>query len=301
MKHSTIYNIIVLERRDTINRYGEEIIISEELKQTIRNIKPLPGSKVREGLSILNYIFIGNILYFGYQNHCYSLEQMKFLFTRLKGEHGCYQYKEFDDYIALINQILDKMGITEEIYQKYKEDCYQDIRGEMLKRYTSFKERCGEEASIKYSLETRNSYAYLNYFFDNFVPFEIVETISEQGFYNIILVYEKEEDYKRLEKYVERQYTSEFEEASNKPILVFQKVFEPLFPHIQFVYDDIRMNKATIYVDLKREETDIMDNLDYEDYMLLYTSRIDDMINIAYQFSNYYCEIEAEFPKENEE
>lgn len=285
-----------------MDRYGEEIIVSEELKQTINDIKPLPKEKIKEGFSILNYIFIGNIIYFGYQNQCYNMEQMRYLFEQIHSYHGCYRYQEFDDYIALINQVLDKMGLTEDMYQLYKEECYKDIRMEMLKRYVEWKKKCREPISDTYSLKTRNTFAYLNYYFDNFVPFTIVEDITDKGFYNAVLTFEELEDYQKLQAYMEQEYEIEYEEASNKPSFVFQKLFEPLFPQFQFTYDEIRKEKATIYVEnLKREETDITENLDYEDDLLVYSNNIVIMMEIALQCSSYYCKVEEKFEKGEEE
>lgn len=283
-----------------LDRYGDPIIVSEELKQVIHSMKPLPEKKKKEGLSLLSYSFPGNIIYFGYLNQCYNLEQMEILFSHLHGAYSYWQYADFNDYVDFINSIFDKMGLTEATYQKYKEEYLKGFKKEMLNSYVTFRNLVKEP--ILYSFDTRKGYAYLDYYFNNFVPFEVYECLSDHHFYNAMLYFEEENKtnttYKRLETYVRNQYPGEFEESFNKAAFVFKKVFMPVIKKYHFHIDDTNPNQVFIYVeDIKREETDYFNYITDEDQykIVVYSNNITIMLEIVYNMSMYFLDNEEEF------
>lgn len=269
-------------------RNGDEIILSKELQKAIENIKPLPKEKLKEGLSLLNYRYPLNIIYFGYVNHCYDVDGLKELNTFFSC-HRYFNFKEFHDYLNFCNSIFDKMGVTEEVYYEHKE------------YIKSLKKNLLGSNFLKYSLETRNNLAKVDCRFDDFSPYELNEYISDNNYYvTINFEYDGFNDtpYQLLDYYVYKKYSNEYENTDNEILLLFEKLYASILKDYQYSREITEENQVFIFLeDIKKEETDYLEyvNDDEEDKIIFFANNISVMLNIANQLANYYLDNEMEY------
>lgn len=269
-------------------RNGDEIILSKELQETIENIKPLPKEKLKEGLSLLNYRYPLNIIYFGYVNHCYDVDGLKELNTFFSC-HRYFNFKEFHDYLNFCNSIFDKMGVTEEVYYEHKE------------YIKSLKKNLLGSNFLKYSLETRNNLAEVDCRFDDFSPYELNEYISDNNYYvTINFEYDGYNDtpYQILDYYVYKKFADEYENANNENLLIFEKLYTEILKDYKYSIEITEENQVFIFLeDIKKEETDYLEYVsdDEEDKIIFFANNISVMLNIANQLANYYLDNEMEY------
>lgn len=274
-----------------LDRNEYEIVISDELKEVIDNVKELPKDKLKEGLSLLSYTYPKNMIYFGYLNNCYNLNGMK----EIEEFFDCYRYfifKNFDDYIKVFNNILDKMGLTEEVYNENKENI-KYVKKYMLDKYI---EKTNNKA--KYSFEDRNGLAQINRYFDGFEPYEINEYINDKNYYFVTLNFENNIEYQILDYYVYKKYKKEYENADNEALLIFESIYASILKDYKYSIETTEENQVFVFLeDINKEETDYLEFVsdDEEDQIIIFTNNINVMLELANRLSDYFMDSEVEF------
>ena len=282
-----------------LDRYGNEIVISEKILNIINGIKVLPEDKLKEGLSVLSYIFPGNIIYFGYLNKCYDLEDMKNLYSFFCGSYRYFHFKEYDDYIKMMNNILDKLGLTEEVYNKYK-DYIKKLKSNMLDK--DAERRIINNKRVECSFETRSNFAYLEYYFDDFTPYKISEEINEKNYYFTTLNFEyngyNDTPYQILDYYAYKKYADKYENADNENLLIFEKLYTEILKDYKYSIETTEENQVFIFLeDTKKEETDYLEYVsdDEEDKIIFFSNNTIVMLELASKLSNYFMDNEMKF------
>lgn len=286
-----------------LDRYGNEIIISNELKSIIDNIKELPKDKIKDVVSLLNYSYPQNIIYFGYANHCYDLKDME----KISEFFSCYCYvnfKNYDDHIKVFNHFLDKLGLTEKIYKEHKE-FIQSLNGYMLDKYNNYIQNLDNynldigivEESKKYTFENRKGYAYLNYFNDYFDPYQVIEYINDNNYYYATLNFEHNIEYQKLDYYIYKKYHNEYENTDNEVSLIFDSIYVSILKNYEYSIEKTEENQIFVLLgDINKEKLDLKEyvNDDEEDKIIFFSNNISTMLEFANKLSNHYLDNEEE-------
>ncbi len=279
-----------------LDRNENEIIISDELQEVIDNIKELPKDKLKEGLSLLSYSFPMNIIYFGYLNNCYDLKGMK----KIDEFFSCYRHFHFknrEDHLNLFNNILDKMDLTEKVYNEHKDYIKYTKKwmlDEMLDKYI--------ENKSKYSFEDRNSFANISYFFNEFVLYEVMEYINDKNYYYVTLNFKQnshnDTPYQILDYYIYKKYKSEYENTDNENLLIFEKLYTSVLKDYKYSIEISEENQIFVFLgDIRKEEIDVLEYVsdDEEEKIIFFGNNIGIMLELANKLSEYFIDNEAEF------